>query len=569
MLVAFMMSKASTLTPRSSNPKSAIIITTYNHADYLREALDSCMQQTMAVDEVIVVDDGSTDNPAAIVEKYHDVRLIRQDNQGLAAARNTGLSATKAAFVTFLDADDRLLPEAIEVGVRHLESRMRTAMTYGAYRVIDKAGKPISGKMHNPVPGNPYLEFLRRGNFISMHATVVYRRDNLVEIGGFDEKLRACEDYELFLRITKSSSISSHDKLVAEYRKHGRNMSLNSPMMLSTALKVLDAQFDDEIAADEREAITEGKKNWCNHYAIELAKNSLVRVFSRPGMALKMLGQSIWIAPFAFVNFAARSVLRRTLRVVPPTIGRKLFGSYWVPRSGAVEFGDFGRTSPLSDSFGYDRGTPIDRYYIEKFLNDHSSDIRGRVLEIGDNTYTRQFGGNNVLASDILHVNAGNSNATIVGDLSVADVLPSNAFDCIILTQTLHLIFDMPKAISSLAASLKPGGVLLLTVPGITPVDRGEWQHTWFWSLTDAALTRLLSGSFDRGNISVRSYGNVFAAVSFLQGLAQTDIPIKKLDVQDSAFPIVVAARVAKRGVRHDPESVATAESHSESATME
>jgi SAM-dependent methyltransferase len=366
-------------------------------------------------------------------------------------------------------------------------------------------------------------------------------------VGGFDEKFRACEDYELFLRMAKRFSISSHGILVAEYRKHGSNMSLNCPMMLSTALKALGARRDVEITPEERKAMAEGRKFWSNYYAIELAKEGLGQATSRPGIAARMIAQSIRMAPTAFVKLTAARVLRRLLRSAPSIIGRSLGSSNWAPRLGAVSFGDFGRTIPISASFGYDRGVPIDRYYIEKFLQQHSADIRGRVLEIGDRTYTTQFGGDNVDESDILHVDAGNANATIIGDLSADDVLPINAFDCIILTQTLHLIFDMPKAISSLAAALKPGGVLLLTVPGITPVDRGEWRHTWYWSLTDTALTRLLSGSFEPGDVSVHSFGNVFAAVCFLQGLAQAEVPAQKLDVRDAAFPVVVAARIYKR----------------------
>lgn len=540
-----MVTISSSLKPESGKSKSAIIITTYNHAHFLNEALDSCMRQTTTVDDIIVVDDGSTDDPVSVVDRYHGVQFIRQENRGLAAARNTGLAATNAEFICFLDADDRLLPEAMEVGIRHLEHQTQTAMAYGAYRTIDNAGRPTSAKIQNPTSRDAYLQFVRRGNFIGMHATVVYRRQCLIDAGGFDEKFRACEDYELFLRITKSAKISSHNELVAEYRRHSQNMSLDYPMMLSAALRALDAQ--NETRPEVQMSIAEGKRFWKNYYAAELAKDGLGRMFVRPSMAMRLIGQSINMAPFAFVKLIAAKLLRRTVKLTASIVGRRVGDGNWAPRPGAVKFGDFGRTRPISGTFGFDRGDPIDRYYIEKFLHRHSSDIHGRVLEIGDNTYTMQFGGDNVVKSDVLHVDAVNSNATIIGDLSAADVLPANAFDCIILTQTLHLIFDMPKAISSLAAALKPGGVLLLTVPGITPIDRGEWRHTWYWSLTDTALTRLLSGSFEPSDISVHSFGNVFAAVCFLQGLAQAEVPAQKLDVCDAAFPVVVAARIYKR----------------------
>ena len=253
------------------------------------------------------------------------------------------------------------------------------------------------------------------------------------------------------------------------------------------------------------------------------------------------------ISSFAdFLRFGWKR-LRSLAGTAPSTIGRHMSERLWAPPLGAFKLGDFARTAPVSNSFGFDRGKPIDRYYIEYFLGKSASDIRGRVLEVGDNSYTVRFGGARVDYSDVLHVDAGNPAATIVGDLSKSGILPSDAFDCIVLTQTLHLIFDMRKALAELARSLKPGGTLLITVPGITPVDRGEWGYTWYWSLTDLAVTRLLAEFFDEKDIHVETFGNVFAAVCFLQGLALSEVPTSKLDVRDSAFPVLVTAKVVKR----------------------
>ncbi|MEO6256535.1 MAG: methyltransferase domain-containing protein, partial [Sphingomicrobium sp.] len=133
--------------------------------------------------------------------------------------------------------------------------------------------------------------------------------------------------------------------------------------------------------------------------------------------------------------------------------------------------------------------------------------------------------------------------ATIIGDLSDPAVLPSKRFDCIILTQTLHLIFDMPRAIEQIHRSLAPGGVALITVPGITPIDRHEWGETWFWSLTRRALERLLSGPFDAGKVAFEEYGNLFAATAFLHGAAVEDVDIAKLGRFDATYPVIVGAR--------------------------
>ncbi len=212
-------------------------------------------------------------------------------------------------------------------------------------------------------------------------------------------------------------------------------------------------------------------------------------------------------------------------------------------RHGAVDLGDLTSTEPISRDFGFSRGLPIDRYYVAGFLAEHSADIRGRVLEVGDAEYSERFGGAAITEQDVLHVHPGHPGATIVGDLSQPGVLPHAAFDCIVLTQTLHLVYDLPAAAAALRRALAPGGVLLLTVPGISQVDRGEWGASWFWSLTPAAVRMLLGDAFGPGQVHVAAHGNVYAATTFLQGLALGEVDTHKLDVHDEAYPVIVTAR--------------------------
>lgn len=240
----------------------------------------------------------------------------------------------------------------------------------------------------------------------------------------------------------------------------------------------------------------------------------------------------------------ARSYARKRL---PPPVIQVLKGFRGALPVGRFNFGDFGRTQPVSGQFGFDRGKPIDRYYIEAFLARQSADIKGRTLEIGDDSYTRQFGGSGVLQADVLHVNVDNPQATIVGDLSVPDTLPQAAFDCLVLTQTLHLIYDMRAAVAEMNKALKPGGVVLLTVPGISQVDRGEWGSTWYWALTPSAATRLFADAFGPENVEVEGHGNVYAATAFLQGLAFEEVDRGKLDIADPAYPVVVTVRAQKQ----------------------
>ncbi|MGY3238648.1 hypothetical protein ACVMAJ_005538 [Bradyrhizobium sp. USDA 4448] len=253
------------------------------------------------------------------------------------------------------------------------------------------------------------------------------------------------------------------------------------------------------------------------------------------------------LSPLRHIARVGRRQLGRLIAKAPAPIGRRLSRRFWKPRPGTIDFGDFGKTEPVSSDFGFDRGMPIDRYFIEGFLSHHASRIRGRVLEIGDNDYTLRFGGNRVEKSDVLHVDAANPVVTIVGDISIPGTLPERAFDCIVLTQTLHLIFDMQAALTELAGALKPGGTLLVTVPGISSIDRRDWGFTWFWSLTEIALRRLLASVFEESNLEVETFGNVFAAGCFLQGLASSEVPHAKLDVLDRSFPVIVAAAARKR----------------------
>jgi SAM-dependent methyltransferase len=200
------------------------------------------------------------------------------------------------------------------------------------------------------------------------------------------------------------------------------------------------------------------------------------------------------------------------------------------------------RATPLCRDFGGTRGKPIDRHFIENFLASHAADIRGRVLEVEDDSYSRRFGGERVTRQDILHIH-GNARSTIVGDLTKPGVLPQASFDCVIATQTLHLIFDMTAAVEQIHRSLKPGGVALITVPGITPVDAGEWKDSWYWSLTEKALQRLLCGPFDPDNVTVGTYGNLYAATSFLLGASVQEASRAKLERLDPAYPVTIAAR--------------------------
>jgi SAM-dependent methyltransferase len=138
--------------------------------------------------------------------------------------------------------------------------------------------------------------------------------------------------------------------------------------------------------------------------------------------------------------------------------------------------------------------------------------------------------------------------ATIVGDLTDPDLLPEAAFDCVIVTQTLHLIYDMSAAVRALSAALRPGGVLLVTLPGVSSVDGGEWRDSWCWSVTEHSAARLFGDVFGAANIDVETYGNVYAATCFLQGLAVEELDTCLLDHRDKCYPVTVAVSARRSG---------------------
>ncbi|AFZ13624.1 Methyltransferase type 11 [Crinalium epipsammum PCC 9333] len=225
------------------------------------------------------------------------------------------------------------------------------------------------------------------------------------------------------------------------------------------------------------------------------------------------------------------------------------------PPLGRVSWGDLRRLTPISAFWGLERGQPLDRYYIEKFLVQNSRDIQGRVLEIGDNSYTRRFGGDRVTKSDILHAVEDNPLATIVGDLADAPQIPSDQFDCFILTQTLQYVYDLQRALKTIHRILKPGGVVLVTLPNLTPIvdpeseGSGWGSSCWYWGFTLASAQRLFAEVFSPENVHVEPHGNVLAATAFLQGISTQELKQEELDECDPRYQVLITVRAVKREV--------------------
>ena len=216
------------------------------------------------------------------------------------------------------------------------------------------------------------------------------------------------------------------------------------------------------------------------------------------------------------------------------------------------------RLTPLSQSWGHERGRPIDRYYIEQFLDEHRSDIRGRVLEVADTRYTDRFG-SEVEQADVLDVDADNPRATVVGDLTRPETLPEGTYDAFVLTQTLQYVFDPLVAVQSVHRVLRPGGVALISVPSVSRIAASAGVDGEFWRFTTASCKRLFAPLFDE--VEVKAYGNVLTCAAFLFGMAREDLSQHELDTHDEFFPLLVTVRA-----RAAPQNDRTQDARSEEA---
>lgn len=216
----------------------------------------------------------------------------------------------------------------------------------------------------------------------------------------------------------------------------------------------------------------------------------------------------------------------------------------WRRRLRRVRWGSLRRTDPVSHRWGYDRGNPVDRHYIEAFLAEHTADVRGDVLEVKDSTYTNRYGAG-VTTAHVVDIDPSNQDATIVADLSVVGSLPSAAFDCAVVTQTLMVVPDARAALENLWQSLRPGGTLLVTAAFICRVDPDEPQIDR-WRFSPAGLRTLLDHACPDADVAIRPFGNVTASIAFLHGLASEELRPADLDHVDPRFPVVTAAVVRR-----------------------
>jgi glycosyltransferase involved in cell wall biosynthesis len=249
----------------------SVVIPCYQQAQYVGEAIESVLAQSYPHLEIVVVDDGSTDNVGAIVSRYPGVRCVREENGGAAVARNAGIRHTNGDFLIFLDADDRLVPDGVAAGVKALEKRPECAAAIGTFRRTAHDNRPL--ETHDqPVVEHDQYEELMRSNWAGFPARAIYRRSLFEHVPGFDTEIEGTADFDLNLAVAREFPICSHPSLVAEHREHSDNMSDDAGRMLTQTLTAMRKQRQF-VKGDpgRKRAYREGMRYWKRYWGDLLA----------------------------------------------------------------------------------------------------------------------------------------------------------------------------------------------------------------------------------------------------------------------------------------------------------
>jgi len=545
---------------KARSPLVTAVIIFLNEEHFLGEAIESVFTQTYDHWEMLLVDDGSTDRSSEIARSYSSqcpekVRYVEHEghqNLGKSSSRNLGILHAKGEYIAFLDGDDVWLPHKLERQVIILESHPKAAMVYGPLRMwYNWSGSPefthpslLYGAGSNGI--HPYRDslvepprlvplFLRDESFIP--GGVLIRKQVLKKVGGYEEQFRDYyEDWVVMCKVCLTSPVFVSSEVSYKYRKHPNSSTY--VWELTGRDKAYQLKFC----------------NWMETYLSEqgITDSDVWQALRKKRRYCRYANWYRLLHSHTYLKWIENLMIKLGRRVLPASLRRWLWiqfkGTGW-PLPGWVRMGSLRRVTPISHTFGYERGHPIDRCYIEQFLERQADDIRGHVLESGDAAYTRVFGGDQVTHSSVLHKTEDNPRATIVADLTCADQIPSNTFDCIILTQVLQFIYDVRAAIKTIYRILKPGGVVLVTIPGITPICHQEMElYGQYWSFTSLSIKKIFEECFPSEKIKVEARGNVLVASAFLYGLAVRELRQKELDYNDPGYEVIITLRAEKPG---------------------
>jgi hypothetical protein len=463
------------------------VVTTEASWTGFHETLQALRAQTVDVGPIVVVEtaDAPLDEPARRDVASGGGRVLRTTLRG-AAARAEGLAAAATPYVVALAAGDLPHARLLADAIQALEADPATAFV--SYPVVERGGR---------FPWTNGGDVLVRALAAHVVAFPVTRVEAIHAVGGYDGGLSSCRTADRDLVIRLASSCVRSASL--------GDLPLERPPAGATAP-------DAESPHAEMRAL-----------------------FQRH----RRLFETHWEEVFL-----AKEGLRRRLEVHRSPL---MEAGAEPAAPSPVEWGSLRRVEPVSRVWGVDRGQPIDRYYIERFLDVHRSHIRGRVLEVKDPNYTRTFG-SGIERCDVLDLVQHNPDATLIADLEEEQSLPPAAYDCFILTQTVHVIYDVRVVLRNAARALDSGGVLLATLPCVSRVDYESGLDSDFWRFTPASARRLFTEAFQGGAVEVTTAGNVLACCSFLMGLSAGELTPEELNHHDPYFPLIVCVRAVKSG---------------------
>jgi glycosyltransferase involved in cell wall biosynthesis len=488
----------------------SVVIPCFNQARFLPDAIESALHQTHPVQEVIVVDDGSTDHTREVAQRRANVRYVYQPNAGLSAARNRGLHESTGDYLVYVDADDVLHSSAASIGSVHLDSNHEWAFVSGGHRRVGPDLQPLGEDCCWPVHADHYKSLLR-ANYIGMHAAVMYRRKALCDVGGFNERLRACEDYDLYLRITRDFPVGCHAEVVASYRQHDQNMSRDPERMLNAVLQVLEAQWS-YVRNDSalKEAYLSGIRNWWEYFGdlmLEQFRFGLPSTLVHPRQIRRLAR--------LFVHYPYVRKALRNSRFHPSKVIRAIRGYLDQPSKTPilpVQFGSFRSLAPIGAAGADD--SVFERYCTE-FFEAHAPDVPDQLLDIGSPACPLSF---------------------IAG---LQDESRS-CIRCLFTPQT----FDLSETIRHLHRVLKQSGVLLAVLPGVGVNEHGA-GGLGDWRFTTRAAQRLFSPYFT-ADLEIKSCGNAITSLAALHRLPASTLAKQEWSVVDPQFQLLVTVRAIK-----------------------
>jgi glycosyltransferase involved in cell wall biosynthesis len=530
----------------STMPLVSVIIIFFNAERFLDEAIESVFGQTYDAWELLLVDDGSTDGSTAIAQRYTQqhpgkVRYLEHtdhQNRGMSASRNLGIANAQGAYIAFLDADDVWLSNKLDRQVAILDAQPEAAMVYGPaqwwYSWTGRAEDRLRDYIPEPgVQANALLEgptlltrFLRLSDIAPCPSSVLIRRNLVEQVGGFEERFRGLyEDQVFFAKVCLSQPVFVSSECSARYRQHPNS---NCSISQETAQHAT------------------GRLAFLRWLADYLSKDGV-----NNGALRKALHREIW--PYRHPNLDRIYQLAR--RGLPGKIWRwsLRFKCSWLslPLVRNLRCLQFRRLQPLGH--GRQRGTPIVRYYWERYLQEHQADIRGTALEIGTTYTIRKFGGIAVTRAEAIDLSPHSPEVRVVADLSRADNIPSERYDCFVNQFTMHLIYDAEAALYHSIRLLKPGGVLLINFscvdyyfPHGLDMGTGEplFLYRWYTPIQVENLLRSLSLRAEDYTMDV--YGNLFTRIAYQMNMPAEELTRHELGYADAGHPLLICARVVK-----------------------